>query len=334
MAKVVEDGMSIINKHIESGEFSNIYLFTGDQRYIIEQYVKKLSDALTDTSENSMNYMKLNKDGIKYTEIADFALDMPFFADRKVVEVWNSDFFKKGNEGMESILHELPETTVLIFVEENIDERIKIFSTVKKLGTVVNMSTPSEKTLLVWIKGLFTKEGYRIDDAACYALLAAVGTDMNRLMTEIDKLKSYCIEQMYVSAADVDRLCVSMLEGKIFDMMDALSRGDKKNTIRLYDDLLALKEPPMRILALITRQFNGLLNTRIVMDESGDSGKIAKLAKIQPFLVKKYKAQCEHYTTEQLMDKLVLCQQCEMDIKTGRVRDTRAIELLVFNLLK
>lgn len=334
MAKVVEDGMSVINRHIESGEYSNIYLFKGEQRYLIEQYVKKLSESLTDTSANSMNYIKLNKDGIKYTEIADFALDMPFFADKKVVEVWNSGFFKKGNEGMEGILHEIPETTVLIFVEEDVDERIKIFNTVKKLGTVVDMSTPSERTLLVWIKGLFTKESYKIEDDACYALLAAVGTDMNRLMTEIDKLKSYCIDKMYVTASDVDKLCVSVLEGKIFDMMEALSRGDKRNTIRLYDDLLALKEPPMRILALITRQFNGLLNTRIVMDEGGDSAKIAKMAKIQPFLVKKYKAQCVNYTTGQLMDKLVMCSQCEIDIKTGRIRDNRAIELLVLNLLR
>ena len=334
MAKVVEDGMSIINSHIESGEYTNIYLFTGEQRYLIEQYVKKLSESLTDTDANSMNYMKLNKDNIKYTEIADFALDMPFFADRKVVEVWNSGFFKKGNEGMEKVLQEIPETTVLIFVEEEVDERIKIFNFVKKNGTVVRMNTPNERTLLVWIKGLFTREEYSIDDEACYTLLEAVGTDMNRLITEIDKLKSYCIERKHVTASDVNKLCVSMLEGKIFDMMDALSRGDKKNTIRLFDDLLELREPPMRILALITRQFNGLLNTRIVMDEDGDPSKIAKLAKIQPFLVKKYKGLCANYTTEQLMDRLALCQKCEIDIKTGRVRDNRALELLVFNLLR
>jgi DNA polymerase-3 subunit delta len=103
-----EDGMTIISRHIKDREFSKLYLFTGDQSYLIEQYVKNLANAITDTSPNSMNYIPLKKDGIKYTEIADYVLDVPFFAEKKVVVVWNSKFFKKGNEGMEKIIPKIP----------------------------------------------------------------------------------------------------------------------------------------------------------------------------------------------------------------------------------
>jgi DNA polymerase-3 subunit delta len=331
-----EDGMKIISRHIESGEFSKLYLFTGDQRYLIEQYVKKLADAITDTSPASMNYVQLKKDGIKYTEIADYVLDMPFFADKKVVVVWNSRFFKKGNEGMEKIIPDIPDSTVLIFVEdsEDIDERIRLVKLFKENGSLVRMNTPDENTLLRWIKGMFTGDGFKVEDAACYHLLDAVGTDMNRLSMEVEKLKSYAMDEKTVTADMVDSLSVSQVEGKIFDMIDALSQGDRKKTIRLYDDLLSLKEPVKRMLALVRRQYMLMLNTKVAMDDGADNAGIIRFAGLQPFLVRKYTAMVRNYTTDELKEKLELCQQCDIDIITGRMRDVRAFEILVLKLLR
>jgi DNA polymerase-3 subunit delta len=334
--KTEEDGMTIINRHIQNGEFSKLYLFTGDQRYLIEQYVKNLANALTDTSPSSMNYVQLKKDGVKYTEIADYALDAPFFADRKVVVVWNSKFFKKGNEGMEKIIPDIPDSTVLIFVEdaEDIDERIKLVKLVKNAGGLVRFNTPGENTLLRWIKKGFTDDGFKVEDAACYHMLDAVGTDMNRLSMETEKVKSYAMEEKAVTAEMVDRLCVSQVEGKIFEMIDALSQGDRRKTVRLYDDLLSLKEPVKRMLALVRRQYTLMLNTRVAIDGGADSAGIIRFAGLQPFLVKKYTAMVSNYTVDELMDKLNLCQQCDVDINTGRMRDVKAFELLVLKLLR
>lgn len=340
MAKSVEktaNGMNIIDNHIETGNFSNIYLLFGEQRYLVNQYVKKLSGNLTDTSDNSMNYIRLKKDNVKYSEIADYALDMPFFADRKVIEVWNSGFFKNSNEtlekNMQQLIEQLPESNVIIFVEEAVDKRLKIYNAIKKAGTIAEFSTPDERTLLIWIKRNFTTEGYEVEDNACYRLLDAVGTDMTRISSEIEKIKGYCAHGIKVTAEIVDRLCVSQVEGKVFEMIEALSRGDKATTARLYDDLLYLKEPVMRILALINRQYEKLLRIRLAMDEGVDKMKMAEFSGLQTYFLGKYMAQAKGYTRQELMNCLTMCQKCDIDIKTGRVRDARALELLVFNLV-
>ena len=49
------NGMSIINTHIKSGEFSNLYLLYGTEEYLVSQYKDNLVKALVDT-EDSMNY--------------------------------------------------------------------------------------------------------------------------------------------------------------------------------------------------------------------------------------------------------------------------------------
>lgn len=327
------NGMSIINEHINKQEFSNVYLLCGNEKYLVEQYKKVLVSALADEND-TMNYIVYKGENAKPDSIAEFALTMPFLAERRVLLIEDSGFFKKGNESMEELIEQLPDTTIIIFVETSIDRKFKIYKQVSKVGTVCNFDTPDEKTLLVWVKSLFTKEQIAIDDAAVYRLIEGVGMDMNNLYNESEKLKCYCLDKKHVTVEDVDYLCISQVEGKIFDMMDALSQKNKKRTLDLFDDLIQLREPMMRILALINRQFNILVKAKLGLESGADYSKLASALKVPPFTVKKYVAQCNGYTYEQLLRCVNLCQDADTDIKTGVLRDNVAVEMLILNLLQ
>lgn len=328
-----KDAMSIINSHIKDGSFSQIYLLGGNEKYLLSQYKDNLINALVDTSD-TMNYVVYKGENAKANPIVDFAMTMPFFADRRVVLVEDSDFFKKGDEDIEKLFEELPETTTIVFCETNIDKRCKLYKVVSKIGTVAIFETPDEKTLLVWLKSLFKKDNIQIDDGAVYRLLEGVGMDMNTLYNEAEKLKSYCLEKGTVTIEDVEVLSINQIEGKIFDMMDALSRRDKKATIDLYSDLLMLREPAMRLLYLITRQYNILLKTKVAIEGNKDYSQIASAVKVPPFTVKKYVAQCQGYTRSQLLDRVNWCQEADTSIKTGAMKDNMAVEMLIIKLLQ
>ena len=327
------NGMTIINNHIKSGQFSNVYLLGGEEKYLLSQYKRKLVETLV-SPDDTMNYVVYKGENARPDSITEFASTMPFFADRRVVLVEDSDFFKKGSEEMEQLLADLPETTVIIFVESNIDKRSRLYKLVSKAGTVAMFETPDERTLLIWVKSLFTKENIVIDDAAVYKLIENVGMDMNLLANESEKLKSYCIERGKVTVDDVEVLSVNQIEGKIFDMMDALSRRDKKTTMDLYSDLLALREPAMRILYLITRQFDILLKAKFALGEGCERSKLAAVLKIPPFTVKKYISQCDGYSYSQLLDRVAWCQETDTKIKKGIMKDNLAVEMLIINLLQ
>ncbi len=328
-----KNAMSLINSHIDSNEFSRIYLLGGSEKYLLAQYRDKLINALVDTAD-TMNYMVYKGENAKAEAIVDFAMTMPFFADKRVLLVEDSDFFKKGNEDMDELLGQLPETTVIVFSETNIDKRCKLYKTVAKLGTVANFEAPDERTLLVWLKSLFSKENIRIEDDAVYHLLEGVGMDMSTLYNEAEKLKSYCLEKGAVTVEDVEVLSINQVEGKIFDMMDALSKKDKKATMSLYSDLLMLREPAMRLLYLITRQFNILLKTKIALEDGKDNSQIASVVKVPPFTIKKYISQCGTYTKKQLLDRVNWCQEADRAIKTGAMRDSMSVEMLIIKLLQ
>lgn len=327
------NGMSVINSQIKSGDFSGLYLLGGEEEYLVKQYKEKLIDALTDTRE-SMNYSEFKGDSAREDEIISIASTMPFFADRRVILVEDSDFFKKGNEKMDAFFREIPDTTVLVFSEKNIDKRCRTYKEIAKLGTVAMFDTPDERTLLIWLKGFFTGEGFSVEDSAVFRLMEYVGNDMNTLYNEAEKLKCYGMKKKIITTDMVENITVNQIEGRIFDMMEALSQRNREKTIRLYSDLVLLREPSMRILYLITRQFNMLLKTKLALEKDNQGNNIASVLKVQPFVAKKYKNQCGAYSYDGLVKRVNMCQETDMTIKTGKMRDDMAVELLVMRLLE
>lgn len=330
---MAENGISIINSHIKNNSFSNIYLLGGAEKYLVKQFREKLVAALCPEAD-SMNHMVFKTDNINSGSIVSFAQELPFFAERRVLEIIDSDYFKKGNEDIEALLSELPETTVIIFDETNIDKRSRLYKLIAKIGTVALFDTPDEKILFSWINGLFSDDGIQTDARAIMRLVESVGTDMNTLNMEVEKLKSYALETGVITAEDVEQLCVNQIEGKIFEMMDALSKRDSRTTMRLYSDLVSLREPAMRILYLITRQFIILTKTKFALEKNHSSSELAAFLKVPPFTVKKYIEQSKGYTYEQLLSRTNMCQEADSAIKSGRLRDSVAVELLVVELLR
>lgn len=322
-------GMDIINNHIESGSYSNIYLMGGEEVYLLYQYRDKLLGSLTDI-EDSMNYCAFKGEKAKIDEISEFALTMPFFADRRVLLIEDSDFFKSGNEAAEQLLAEVPDTTVIIFVERNIDKRTKLYKQVQSIGTIAMFSTPSTDMLVRWIRGMCAKDKLTIDTRVIEHLIESVGTDMSMLSNEVNKLASYCIEKGYIDMQAVDELCVSQVENKIFELMDAISSKDRKKAMSRYDDLLQLKEPDLRILFLITRHFDILVKVKFALINNKSYGEIASFAKVPPFTVKNYVKQCEGYSYGALLACLDECQR----IKKDNYVDKLSVEMLMVKLMQ
>ena len=325
-------GMAVINGQIEKREFSGLYLLTGTEAYLIDQYREKLVDALI-SRDDTMNLNIYKSDGIDPDEIFQTATTLPFFADRRVVVILDSGYFKKGNDTILSLCEQLPSETVLIFSETEVDKRGKLYKQLVKQGTVAEFSTPDERTLLVWLKSLFKEDDLTVEDAALYKLLSSVGMDMLALSSEAEKLKCYALEKGNVTVEDVEKVCVSEAEDKIFEMTDALSARDRTKVMQAYEELLMLREPMMRILALITRQYRILVKCSFAAGNNTPYGEIASFVGVAPFFVKKYLGMAEKYTEQQLLACLERCQTADSNIKTGKQGDRMAVETLIFDLL-
>lgn len=320
--------MKSLNEDLKTGQLKQIYLLYGDEAYLKKQYRDKLHQAIVPL-EDTMNYAYYEGKGINVREVIDLAETLPFFAEHRLIILENSGFFKNASPELADYIKELTDTTSMIFVESEIDKRGKLYKAIKEKGRIVELGRQDEGTLLRWIAGQVKREGKQITEQTIRSFLTKVGTDMENIQKELEKLFCYTLYKQEITSEDVEEICTTQITNQVFDMVEAVARKQQRKALDYYYDLLALKEPPMRILFLLTRQFRLLWEVKD-MDRQGYPRKeIASKAGLHPFVVGKYQEQARAFSERALRTILEDSVDMEECIKTGRLSDTLGVELFI-----
>ncbi|WP_051196731.1 DNA polymerase III subunit delta [Butyrivibrio sp. XBB1001] len=317
-----------INEDIKNATFKQCYLIYGEEAYLRNQNRDKLVKALSGDMA-SMNFSRYEGNDLNPGEIIDMAETMPFLSDKRVILIENSGFFKNGCPELADYLKAPAETTFFIFAEKEVDKRKDIYKTVSKNGFEMCCDEQDEGILKTWIAGKVKSEGKSISPRALAFMIDRVGTDMSNISTELEKLICYCMDKSEITEEDIEAVCANWLTNRIFAMTDAIVEKNQKRAIDLYYDLLALKEPPAKILALITRQFNLMLQVKEMSDNRRDNGSIASAVKLAPFLVGKYINWAKGYSREELVETLELCAGNDEAVKTGKLDYVISVEMVI-----
>lgn len=319
--------MQTLNQDIKERTFRPVYLLFGEETFLKNSYKNRLKEAIA--GDDTMNVARFEGKGLDLDELIRLADTMPFFAERRLILVEDSGFFKTASERLLEYLPQLPETTCLIFSESEVDKRGKLYKKVKAMGHAAEMTRQSSEQLAKWAGAILAKEGKKITVRTMEYLLSKTGDDMEHIRMELEKLISYTYGREVITETDVDAVGTVQVTSKIFDMVAAIVNRNPGKAMDLYEDLLTLKEPPMRILFLIARQFNQLLQVRELMAKGMDRSAIASRMKLQPFVVGKMMPQAKQFSREQILSYVNLCVDAEEAVKSGRMQDRLAVELLI-----
>ena len=324
--------MKQINEDIKQGNFKQIYLLYGEERYMKRQYKERLRKALCGDDDTMNTHFYEGKD-ISIGEIIDLAETLPFLAERRVIFLTDSGLFKSGGEKMAEYLASPNETTYFVFTESEIDKRSKLFKTVSSRGYAAEFAIQDENTLKRWVAGVLAKDNKKISEGTVQLLLSKTGTDMDNIQSELEKLICYCMERDVVTSEDVEAICTTRISNHIFDMINAIADRQQKRALELYYDLLALKEPPMRILFLIARQCNMLLQTKELKARGYDNRTIGSKIGVPPFIAGKYLTQASRFKTSLLRNAVQQCVETETAVKSGKMNDRMSVEILILSVL-
>ncbi len=325
--------MKNLVQDLKSENYKHVYLFTGEEIYLRNQYKKKLQDALI-SPEDTVNLNYYQGKGISVQELIDQGETMPFFSERRLLVVEDSGFFKSASLELAEYLENIPETTYFLFVENEVDKRGRLYKTVKKYGSVVEFSRQTEDMLMRWILGILKKEQKNITRSTMELFLEKTGTDMNQIGMELEKLLSYTMGREVITAEDVEAICTSQTVNKIFEMISAMAEKNQRKALDLYYDLLALKEAPMRILYLIARQFNQIMLISELNEQGLGREAIAEKLGIQSFIVRNGIRYARSFSAEQLRYAVETAVQTETDVKTGKLDEKLAVELVIVEMSK
>ena len=320
--------MKNIQADIKSGNFKQAYLLYGEEAYLKQQYKHNLIKALN-PDEDTMNFNHYEGKGIDVKQLIDLCETMPFFADRRVILLENTGFFKNKSEELADYMKELPDYLCLVFVESEVDKRNRMYKAVKACGTIAEFARQDEKTLMRWAAGILGKAGKKITQRDMELLLTKTGTDMGNLRMELEKLICYTEGRDVVTAEDIEEICTTQTTNRIFDMVRAVTEKNQKRALDLYYDLLTLKEPPMRILFLLAKQYRQLLQVKQFAEAGLAQPEMASKLGVPSFAVRNIASCARAYTISELEQALKDFVDAEESVKTGRLEDKLSVELLI-----
>lgn len=320
--------MQKLSEEIRSGQMRQVYVLYGEETYLRSQYKDKVKKALLGDGD-AMNYHYFEGKNISPGEVIDLAETMPFFAERRVLMLENSGFFARGGEELAAYLHSPAETAYFVFVEATVDKRSKLYKAATAKGRAIEFTVQDEAVLKRWILGFLKKENKKITERDLNLFLDKTGPNMENIRGELEKLFCYCMERDVITAQDIEAVCTRQVTSQIFEMINAVAERKQREALALYYDLLTLKEPPMRILFLITRQFNLLLQVKELKKKGHDANTIGAKVGLAGFIARKYVAQAARFREEDLLRALTDCVETEERVKTGRMNDVMSIELLI-----
>ena len=324
--------MKTLTADIKNRTFKNAYLICGEEEYLKLNYKNQLIKAITD--DNTMNLALYEGKNIDINDVIDNAETSPFFAEHRLIVMESTGLFKSGGEQLAEYMSKIPETTIFLFVEDNVDKRSKMYKAVKANGYICEINRQTEKDLEIWAARIFASAGKKITKANMAYFISNVGTDMEVLSNEIEKLISYDLNKEVISKEDIDAVSIKQLSVRIFDMVDAISVKNQKKTLDCYYELIEEKEPPMRILFMIARQFNLILQAKDLSARGMGKDQVANIMGDQGFIASKSINQSRNFSVTELKNALADCVTTEESIKKGIMDENIGVEMLLIKYSK
>jgi len=317
------------------------YLFHGEDEFSRSETLADFKKKMGDPGLAELNTTVFDGSKVTLSELQHVCDSIPFMAERRlvIVEGLLTRLEPKGQkeylEKLTQYLKRLPESTRLVFVE---DRSIGKSNPVHKLaladerGHVKEFKPPQRRGLNRWIEERVKKKGGQINTAAVETLAAFVGNDLRLLDQEIEKLVAYVDWARPISEDDVRLLVSYVQEANVFEMVDALGQRDGQRAAKLLHQLLDEGEHPLALLGMIVRQFRIMIQVKELSGQGLSQQDMATRLKLHPFVVKKTTRQAMNFSMEQLEAIYRKLLETDVAIKTGKMDEVLALDMLVVGL--
>lgn len=326
-----------------------IYLFYGEETYLLETKVKRIKKEFTQLIQG-INFIQIDDTNAEEL-ISD--LETPAFGfDKKLIIAKNTGLFKKEKKTsksdtkkkkndesklplyekiakyIEKNKDELNESVDLIFVEQEADKNT-LYQTIEKVGEVKEFTLLKLPELITNIKKIASAYKVNINDETVKYLIECCGTSMQDLINEIRKLIEYKGENNTITKQDVDLMCTKQIQAVIFDLTDNLGKKETGKALEIYNGLISNKEPIQKILITLYNHFKKLYIIKIAEKYKEDAATAMNLKPNQLFLVGKYKGQARYFDKNELREILNALIDLDANYKVGLISLEIGIEAIL-----
>ncbi len=325
---------------IKAGTPGRLYIFHGEEMFLLRHYVGQLKRQLVDDLTESFNFTRLNNENFQLQTFVDAVESFPMMAEHTMIQVDDVDLFKlpEGERAkIGEVLSDIPNHCTVIFAYETVawkpDKRLKkLWEAIDGNAEIVEFVKQDQRELVTWVTRHFAARQKRIPSELCAYLIDITGGTMTALSGEIAKISSYSGADV-ICKADIDAVVEPVMDAVVFQMTDLLSQGQYGQALLKLQTLLKMQQEPIAILGAVGGNFRRIATARTLLDNGRQAGELAKLyAPMTDYVARKTMDAARRFRPEFCKRASQLVLETDYKMKTSFDDSERLLELLILQL--
>jgi len=249
-----------LERSLSAGRVQPLYLLVGCEGYLRDLAAQAIADAaLSGTLLREFNESSFSLLSDHVVSAIAAAEQLPMMSERRVVRI--RDFAKLRDADEETIIRYLDrpvESTVMIFVAEDLDKRKKLTKNLLGSCTAVEFTAVKDSEAKAWAKTRLRELKTTADDRVLTDIVRLVGCNLQTLNSELEKLAGAAIGAGRITPELVEELIDRSRELSNFDLGDQLVAGDHARALETLHRLLDDNVAPVMLLGLIASNYHRL----------------------------------------------------------------------------
>ena len=184
------DEVKKIIENIKNGKIAPVYFLMGDELYFIDVISDYIEKNILSEDEKGFNQMVLYGQDISVADIVNNAKRFPMMAPYQVIIIKEAQNLGTSVEDLAPYVENYTPITILVlcYKYKTLDKRKKLVKALAKNCVLFESKKLYDSQVISWIPTVFKQKGYVIHPKATQMLVEFLGTDLNRIQNEIDKL--------------------------------------------------------------------------------------------------------------------------------------------------
>jgi DNA polymerase-3 subunit delta len=313
MAITYEEIISDLKNRI----FKPVYFLAGEEPYYIDLITSYIEDKVLPEAEKAFNQIIMYGDDTNIPSIIDTARRFPMMANHQVVIIKEAQTLKKIDDLL--IYLEKPLlSTILVFSYKykTLDKRTKFYKTLESHGVYFESVRIRDYLIPAWIERYLMTKGIKTDPNASAMLTEYLGTDLHKIVNELDKLLITLPEgKPVITTSLIEKNIGISKDYNNFELQKAIGEKNilKANMIIHYFANNPKDNPITLSIASLFGYFSKLLTYHYITDKSKNN--VAAVLKVNPYFVKDYEVAASKYNVSKTVQIISLLRTYDMKSK-------------------
>jgi len=319
-----------IIKDLEAKKYSPIYLLHGDEPYYIDKISSYIEKKVLNPGEQSFNQAVLYGKDTEFKTVVDEARQYPMMASHRVVVIKEAQDMRTLKK-LEAYADNPSPQTILVINHKykKFDSRTKLAKAIKANGVLFQSKKLYDNKVPAWISGYLSNKGVKIAPDASMIAAEFLGTDLNKIANEMDKVIVNLEGQKSITADMIKEMVGISKDYNVFELQKAIGTMDTEKVFRIVNYFAANEKanPLVMVLSNLYGYFFKVY-TAAYHGKKNDNELKTLLGLPTPYFVKDYRIAAKNYKGQKLINIFEALKEADLKSKGVGARNMTSREVL------